>query len=255
MYPILFTVGRFPVYAYGVFAGLAFLIGIWYATRRGPKYQVKPDAVLEVSILCIFGAIIGSRIAFVWLNWQYFQHNLSQIFLVREGGLTFYGGVIGAVVFALPYILIKKYPIAAIFDICTPPIALGYAIARFGCFLNGCCYGRACTTCPSWFTVNFPGLSFPRFPTQLISIGYSLAILGILLVIEKHKQFSGELFLDFLWLYGIARFGIEYFREEPYAVWGIFTIGQFACLLIIAGAFILREMIRRKKAGGLRQAN
>ena len=149
MHRILFQIGQFPIYSYGFFLGVAFLVGIYYASRRAPGYGVTPDAVVEVSVLCIFGAIIGSRLIFVLLNWDIYRDNLIHIFLIREGGLTYYGGVLGALLLATPYIIYKKYSLPALFDICTPAIALGYSIARIGCFLNGCCYGRICpyTTC------------------------------------------------------------------------------------------------------------
>lgn len=245
VHSILFTIGQFPVYSYGVFLGIAFLVGIYYASRRAPRYGVSPDAVVEVSILCIFGAIIGSRLVFVLLNWEMYKDNLVHIFLVREGGLTFYGGIFGAILLAIPYILHKKYSLPALFDICTPAIALGYSIARIGCFLNGCCYGRISPYSFFPLGVKFPALDGLRYPTQIYSSLYSLIIFYILLKLEKHKIFRGELFLDYLWLYAIARFLIEYLREEPFSVFGIFTLAQFACLIIIPIALILREILKK----------
>ncbi len=164
---------------------------------------------------------------------------------MREGGLTFYGGVAGALLLVIPYVHYKKYSLLTFFDLFSPPLALGYAIARVGCFLNGCCYGRACPFSSFPLAVQFPHLSGFRYPTQLYSVGYSLVILFILLRLEKNKSFSGELFLDYLWLYGIARFLIEYLRDEPFSIGGIFTLGQVACLLIVISSLTLREVIKR----------
>jgi len=245
MHRILFQIGQFPIYSYGFFLGVAFLVGIYYASRRAPGYGVTPDAVVEVSVLCIFGAIIGSRLIFVLLNWDIYRDNLIHIFLIREGGLTYYGGVLGALLLATPYIIYKKYSLPALFDICTPAIALGYSIARIGCFLNGCCYGRVCpyTTFP--LGVHFPSLEGWRYPTQIYAVGYSLLIFFLLLKMEKKKVFLGELFFDYLWMYGIARFLIEYLREEPFSMWGIMTVAQFACILIIPTTLFLQEILRR----------
>ena len=55
MYPVMFHLGSFPVYSYGVMLAVAILVGIFYAIRRAPRYQVSPDAVVEVSALCIRG--------------------------------------------------------------------------------------------------------------------------------------------------------------------------------------------------------
>ena len=245
MYPVMFRLGSFPVYSYGVMLAAAILVGIFYAIRRAPRYQVSADAVVEVSALCIIGGVIGARLLYVLINWEYYRGNLARIFLVREGGLTFYGGIAGALLLVIPYVHYKKYSLPVFFDLFSPPIALGYAIARVGCFLNGCCYGRVCPFTAFPLAVKFPYLSGFRYPTQLYSAGYSLIILFTLLHLEKNKAFTGELFLDYLWLYGIARFLIEYLRDEPFSVGGIFTLGQVACLSIVAFSLILREVIKR----------
>jgi prolipoprotein diacylglyceryltransferase len=73
-------------------------------------------------------------------------------------------------------------------------------------------------------------------------------ILVLLLRLEKGCRFQGELFLDYLALYGVARFLIEYLRDEPFAVFGVFTLGQVACLGIILFALVLRGVLRRRVA-------
>jgi len=246
MHRILFFIGQFPVYSYGVFLGIAFFVGIVFAARRAPRYGISPEAVIEVASLCIIGAVLGSRIAYVLLNFDYYRHNPSHIFFFREGGLTFYGGIAGAIVFAVPYIVSKKYPLASFFDLFAPPLALGYAIARVGCFLNGCCYGRLCPFSFFLLGVKFPHLEGFRYPTQLYAVVYSLVIFFVLLRLEKTRSFKGELFLDYLVLYGIARFLVEYLRDEPFAFFGFLTVGQVACVLLILFALSLKGVLKRR---------
>ncbi|WP_369019332.1 prolipoprotein diacylglyceryl transferase [Thermatribacter velox] len=238
---ILFYLGSLPVYSYGVMLGVAFLVGVIYAMKRAQKYQVSQETVVEVSILAILGAILGSRITYVILNWELYKNNFWHIFNIREGGLTFLGGLIGGLLLVLPYLYLKKQSLLKLFDIFSPPLALGYAIARIGCFLNGCCYGRVCTFNSFPLGVHFPNLSGFRYPTQIYSSLYSLIILFVLLRLERKKPFEGALFFDYLWLYGVARFLIEYWRDEPFAIAGLFTEAQLASIfLIIAGLFLKR---------------
>lgn len=246
MHPILFYLGDFPVYSYGVLLGVALLVGIWYAMVRAKKYQLSEEIVIEVSALSILGGVLGARLVYVLLNWEFYRSNLVSVFSFREGGLTFYGGIGGALLLVVVYTVVKKQSLPLLLDVFTPPIALGYAIARVGCFLNGCCYGRV-SPFSSWpLAVHFPHLSGMRYPTQNYSSLYSLVILYLLLRMERKKSFEGELFLDYLWLYGISRFLVEYLRDEPFVVGGIFTIGQFACLWIIIGALSLRAIIKSR---------
>lgn len=246
MYRVLFSIGHFPVYSYGVFLGIAFLVGILFAVRRASRFGLPPEAVVEAASLCIIGAVLGSRFAYVLLHFDYYRHYPSHILSFREGGLTFYGGVVGAIALTVPYLRFKRYNIAAFFDLFAPPLALGYAIARVGCFLNGCCYGRLSPFTFFPLGVRFPHLEGVRYPTQVYAIGYSLLILLVLLRIEKSRKFQGELFLDYLVFYGIARFLIEYLRDEPFAVLGVFTLGQAACLAIICSSLALKGVLRRR---------
>jgi len=225
--------------------GLAFLVGVLWALRRAPRYGITRDSVLEVASLCVIGAIVGSRLAYVLIHWDYYRENLWQAFAIREGGLTFYGGIAGAILMAVPYIIRRKYPLPRFFDLFAPPLALGYAIARVGCFLNGCCYGRVCVYSSFPLGVKFPHLYGFRYPTQIYSLGYSLIICAILLSLERTRRFPGELFLDYLWLYGVARFFMEYFRDEAFVVGGFLTLGQLACVLLIAFVLIVKNMLRR----------
>lgn len=246
MYRILFSIGNFPVYSYGVLLGIAFLIGILFAIRRALQLGVSPESVVEAASLCIIGAVLGSRFAYVLLHLEYYRRYPLHILSFREGGLTFYGGVLGAILLAVPYLHLKRYKLAVFFDLFAPPLALGYAIARIGCFLNGCCYGRVSPFSVFPLGVKFPHLEGFRYPTQIYAIGYSLIIFFILLRIEKSRWFKGELFLDYLVLYGIARFLIEYLRDEPFAVLGVFTLGQAACLGIILFALVLKGVLRKR---------
>lgn len=246
MHRILFYIGDFPVYSYGVLLGIALLVGIWYAIVRAKKYQLSEEVVIEVSALSILGGVVGARLVYVLLNWEFYRSNPISIFSLREGGLTFYGGIGGALLLVVIYTMVKKQSLPTLLDVFTPPIALGYAIARVGCFLNGCCYGRVSPFSFWPLAVEFPHLSGMRYPTQNYSSFYSLIILYLLLRMEPKKSFAGELFLDYLWLYGIARFLVEYLRDEPFVIGGILTIGQFACLWIIGGALFLRTIIKNR---------
>lgn len=246
MHRVLFSLGHFPVYSYGVFLGLAFLVGILFAIRRAPRFGILPESVVEAASLCIIGAILGSRFAYVLLHLDYYRHYPSHILSFREGGLTFYGGVVGAIVLTVPYLYFKRHRLSAFFDLFAPPLALGYAIARVGCFLNGCCYGRISPFSFFPLGVKFPHLEGFRYPTQVYAIGYSLLILFVLLRIERTRRFQGELFLDYLALYGIARFLIEYLRDEPFAVFGVLTLGQVTCLGILLFVLVLKGVLRKR---------
>ena len=146
MYPIAFHIGSLPIRWYGVMMALAFLAGLWTATRRARIANVSGETIADVTLWLLIGSIVGARFVYVTTYWQqeFANQPFSEIFMLQHGGLVYYGGLIGATVAGFVYLTWKKLPVWNIADILAPSIALGSVFGRIGCLLNGCCYGRAC---------------------------------------------------------------------------------------------------------------
>ena len=125
---------------------LAFLAGLWTATRRARIANVSGETIADVTLWLLIGSIVGARFVYVTTYWQqeFANQPFSEIFMLQHGGLVYYGGLIGATVAGFVYLTWKKLPVWNIADILAPSIALGSVFGRIGCLLNGCCYGRAC---------------------------------------------------------------------------------------------------------------
>ncbi len=125
---------------------LAFLAGLWTATRRARIANVSGETIADVTLWLLVGSIVGARFVYVTTYWQqeFASQPFSEIFMLQHGGLVYYGGLIGATVAGFVYLMWKKLPVWKIADILAPSIALGSVFGRIGCLLNGCCYGRAC---------------------------------------------------------------------------------------------------------------
>ena len=220
MFRVIFEFGGLTITTYGVMLALAFILGILLAESRARRYGSTKDLVSALSFLILVGAIIGSRLFYVFTHASDYKAEWWRAFYVWEGGLTFYGGVILALIMCLIWIRRKKLNFGRLGDIIAPSLALGVAVGRIGCFLNGCCFGK-----PSNFGVVFPpdspcawelGVGVRVHPTQLYSVFAGFFILGILLVLErKKKKFNGELLLWFFLLYSLWRFFIDLIRYYP----------------------------------------
>ena len=125
---------------------LAFLAGLWTATRRARRENISGESIADVTLWLMAGGIVGARIVYVTTYWkeEFADQQVSEIFMIRHGGLVYYGGLIGATLAGIIYIRWKKMPFWKIADVLAPSIALGNVFGRIGCLLNGCCYGRAC---------------------------------------------------------------------------------------------------------------
>jgi len=135
---------------YGLALMVGFLLSIMWAARRALRSGANPDIVLNCGFVALLGGVFGSRAMFVAHYWREFAGRGSfwqvagGIIDVRKGGLEYYGGFIAVVVLTLLYLGFGRHSIRWYLDIMAPSAALGMAIGRIGCFLNGCCFGGVC---------------------------------------------------------------------------------------------------------------
>ncbi|MBU0573980.1 MAG: prolipoprotein diacylglyceryl transferase [Candidatus Margulisbacteria bacterium] len=209
MYPILLNIGPVTIYSYGLMIALAFAAGILIAIKAAKREGVSTEAVLDITLAVIISAIVGARIFYIIEFWRDFSVDPLSMFMVWHGGLVFYGGLLFAIVAVIIASRIKNILLWKTLDIAAPAAALGYAIGRIGCFLNGCCYGVICDL--PW-AVKFPELLGRRHPTQIYASICGLLIFAVLMYLGKRKMFNGQVFLAGVFLYSIYRFNIEFIR-------------------------------------------
>src|SRR4051812_2440742 len=106
---------------------LAFLAGLWTATRRARREKIAADKIADITLWLMAGAIIGARIAYVTTYWkeEFAGQKFSEVFAIWHGGLVYYGGLIGAILAGIIYIRWKKLPMWKTADVLAPSIALG----------------------------------------------------------------------------------------------------------------------------------
>ncbi|RMF76196.1 MAG: prolipoprotein diacylglyceryl transferase, partial [Planctomycetota bacterium] len=154
MKPVVFTLpilGR-DIPGYGVMLMVGFLLAIWWATRRAARSGANPEVILDCGFIALIAGVVGCRIMYVWHYWDerfaiYTDPaaRLWAIIDITKGGLEFYGGFILTILCTLAYLKFKaKVSLRWYMDIVAPSAALGLALGRVGCFLNGCCWGGTC---------------------------------------------------------------------------------------------------------------
>jgi phosphatidylglycerol:prolipoprotein diacylglycerol transferase len=237
MHPILLKLGSFEIRTYGVSIALAFLVSILLASRLAKKDGIKGDPILDIGLVSIICAVIGARILYVLIWWKdvYSLHPVD-VFKVWEGGLVFYGGLIGAIIGCVVYIKKNSLPLLRLGDICMPFLALGHSIGRIGCFFNGCCYGAVNDQCG----VIFPAIgdNRPHLPTQLYESALNfLNFVVLLLIFKKKKTAGGLVFYMYFVNYGIIRIIMEMFRGdiERGTIFSLSTSTAISILVIAAG--------------------
>ncbi len=231
MRPVLFEIGSFPVRAYGIMVLAGFLLALAYAVSQARKDLAKGDAcapgairpehVFDMSVMGLFLGIVGARALYVLLNLREFLRQPLEAFKVWTGGVSIHGAIIAAILWLAFYSRRQRIAFFRFADLCAPAFALGYAVGRIGCFLNGCCYGHACDL--PWAVRfyrdgDYGSLTPPSHPTQLYAAVANLAFFVLLHLWRKRRHVTGDIFFGYLVLYSVYRFVDEAFRREASAV-------------------------------------
>jgi len=250
MCPILFSVGPFEIRAYSVFVEIGILVAVFVAWREARRVGIRSEDLLNVAIYSIVAAILGSRIYYVLGRWPEYAGDWLRILNFREGGLVYHGGLFAGLAVAILYMLWRRISVWRLLDVAAPSLALGEAIARIGCLLNGCCYGMETD---SWLGIYLPDLYghwARRYPTQILQGLADLAIFAILWALRKRKPFDGFLILTYGMLYSLSRLGLESMRAENLTISGALTAQVVSAIVFVICAALSVLLWRRSQGQG-----
>jgi phosphatidylglycerol:prolipoprotein diacylglycerol transferase len=251
MYPVLFHIGSFPIYTYGVLTVVGFLLALRWAYRQAPRAGLDPSKVWNLGIYGILVALLGSKVWLIFTEWRYFTAHPGEIFSIAtfQSAGVFYGGVLAGILWVVLYTHFQKMPLLGVLDLTAAPIALGHAIGRLGCFAAGCCYGKP-TSLPWGVTFTSPlagkiagtPLHVSLHPTQLYESGFEFLNVLLLVWLGTRQHFSGQLIGAYFIFYGIERGTIEFFRGDPgrtLMFHDTVSLMQFVSVgLIVSGGFL-----------------
>lgn len=247
MYSTLFSIFGLPIRAYGLMLVIGFGLGLARMARVARSRGIEPDRVYDLGLVCLLSGVIGARAVYILINPE--TEKWSEFIQVWNGGLSFHGGVILALICGWLYTKRAKIPFMVAADLAAPSIAIGYAITRIGCFMNGCCYG-APTSLPWGVSFQEHGLSTPpSHPTQLYAAAASFLIFLLLTRLEKQHRATGFVFVSYLGLYSIYRFLIEFLRAGYSAkvmALGLTEAQVASVVVIVICAVILATVYRRQ---------
>jgi phosphatidylglycerol:prolipoprotein diacylglycerol transferase len=221
-----------PVHTYGILVAGGFLVAMSMAARAAERSGLDKEKVLDLSFGILVAAMIGSRVLFIIVNWDEYAHDLVGIFEFWKGGLVFYGGFIGAVLFSIWYMRRHQMEFFPYADALAPTVAVGQALGRLGCFSAGCCWGEACDAHYA-LAARFPPESLayqsqasnhliapgalstiPIHPTQLYEALGTALIFLFLTYWRSRKRFHGEILALYLMMYAPLRAVVETFRGD-----------------------------------------
>jgi len=229
------------MYVLGFLASYILIIRQKRSKQMGLVGPVAQDLVFYLAIGLIIGARLGYLAFYQYNDYLFYLKHPLEIFATWHGGMSFHGGLVGAVIAGWFFCRRRGLPFWAVADsvVVTAPIGLG--LGRLGNFINGELFGRP-TTVP-WAMVFPEGGPVPRHPSQLYEALLEGFVLFTLLWYLRQRTFQdGMMVAFFLILYGVFRFFIEFFRlPDPQLgfVLGILSMGQMLCLAMILIGILL----------------
>lgn len=194
----------------------AVCIALAWIYYRAPRFNLSRAIALDLSLIVMVTSFVGARLFHIlYENFDYYRENPERVLYFWEGGFVYYGGALLAALSAAIFLFIKSPKnLESYFDLFAPVMSLSYILGRFGCFLTGCCYGKAC---------ELPWAVGGLHPTQLYAIIFEVGALILILGLEKQKpqerkwavlQKQGAVFYIWLVLHGIGRLIMEHFRDD-----------------------------------------
>ncbi len=246
--PVAFSVGPIEIRWYALAYLSAFLLGWQYALyiaglNKGSRpHKTDIDDFLPWAIL---GVIVGGRLGYVFIYQPelYLAHPL-EIPKVWHGGMSFHGGLLGAVVTIIIYSIYNKISLLRLSDMfaCATPIGLFFG--RLANFINGELFGRVSKV--PW-AMEFPGGGpLTRHPSQLYEAGLEglllFLVLFLLLRVREVRERPGLLSGVFLIGYGACRMFAEQFREPDTQIgllFDHFSMGQLLSMPMFLGGAVL----------------
>lgn len=271
MKPVLFEWGWFHISSYGVLVALAFIAAVVIGNREFRKNKADLAIAWDIYLLAILGGLAGARLLFIIENWSEFLAKPAET-LFSTAGFSVLGGFLLSFILCAVRVRKAGEPFLKMADLCSPSMAIGYAIGRLGCITAGDgCYGLPTQSCVGMtfpnglvptlsaknlllknkFLALFPHLPIPiDIPVHPTPLYESLSgwLLGGFLLLPGWKIGPGKRFAAFLAWFGISRFFVEFIRLNPIWHFGltsdqVLAIGMVFCSIFLF--FISSELSQK----------
>jgi phosphatidylglycerol:prolipoprotein diacylglycerol transferase len=246
-----------PIFGYGAMMFVGVATATVTASRRVKAIGQPPEVIWDMLLWAVIPGLIGARLIYLAQNGRQVFRGATGLEVLKrsialwDGGIVFLGAVFGGIAGIVVYCRRRRISALAMFDVLAPSLFVGEGFGRIGCFLYGCCYGRACDL--PW-AVRFPpdSLTFDRLlargvitpaatstiplhPTQLYSSFVAFALAGVLAWYFRRRPHDGAVMALAWVIYPFGRFALEMLRDdEPGRLGTRLTFSQLMSIALLA---------------------
>ena len=235
-----FHLGPVTIQVWGLMVALGFIVGYYFCRYRVKQKSLSASHLDNLVVLIIFFSLLVGRLAHVFLyEPRIFVRDPWEIIKIWDGGMSVFGGFIGALIAAILYLRIKRLDLWFYFDALIFGLPFGYAIGRLGCFFN---FDHPGT--PTSFFLGQQYLDVVRHNHGLYLSLTGLVMAGIFWGWRKKKLPRHFLTALFAVWYGIVRFTLDFWRayDLPQAdarYFGLTPAQYGSILLVLIGVWLL----------------
>jgi phosphatidylglycerol:prolipoprotein diacylglycerol transferase len=251
------TIGPLTLHTYGVLMAVAFLVGLWIASRQAARAGLDRNRLVDLGIYTLIAGLVGAKLMLLAVDWSYYSRHPRELLSLLQSAGVFYGGFAAAIPVAL--LAARRYGLAIwpTLDALAPGVAIAQAIGRLGCLAAGCCYGKPSTlpwavTFRSAWSGRILGtpLDEPLHPTQIYESLAALGIFFLLLWLAPRKRFHGQIAAIYVLAYAVGRFTIEFWRGDVargFVLGGSLSTSQAIAILVAVGVLALLPYLIKKQ--------
>jgi phosphatidylglycerol---prolipoprotein diacylglyceryl transferase len=253
VHPVLFHIGALYIPSYGALAATGVVLALVLGQRNARIVGISPHQVWNLCVVALFGALVGSRILLVAMNWRdLLKHPLWLLGLatIHHPLLAAAGALMGAVIAGV-YARWQRMSLATTADVLAAPVALGLACEQFGALLAGSGFGKGAQvpwavtyTNPLAFRWSGAPLGIPLHPVQAYAALAFLTLATLLVVWLPMRRQPGDVAGVALFGAGMVIFFTEFWRDwegRGDVLHGVLDGPQVvAILFVLSGALVLR---------------
>lgn len=227
--PVAFSLLGFHLRWYGIAVASGAAVAVWLSLRGGKRGGSAAETISDAVLWVTLAALLGGRLLYVIQNeLATVSQDPAHLFMVWDGGLSFYGGLVGALLALAVFARRRRMALLPLLGVAAPAAAIGQAIGHVGCLIGGDSYGTA--TGAPWAVVYtnphaMAPLGIPLHPTQAYEAILLAALFAALWLGRQRLAGLGAGTVAAAYLMGLAviRFGLFFLRDEPAVLFGLKT--------------------------------
>lgn len=263
------SIGDFSIAYYGIIIAFGMVAGFFMASWQAKRLRQDREVILDLALWDIIFAIIGARLYYVLFSWDYYSQNPAEILNIRGGGMAIYGGIIAGVITTFVFSRVRKVSFWELADAACGGLLIGQIFGRWGNFCNREAFGGYTDSLFAMqlkesqvrasdmnadiikHIIDIDGISYIQVhPTFLYESLWNIGVLIVILLFTKKRKFRGQLFLMYVFGYGLGRAWIEGLRVDQLKLFGTpIAVSQLLSivLVVISGGVLLYKWWKLRK--------